>query len=256
MTEQPTTDPPDGSLMLVVYGESGTGKSPIGQTTPVPRLVLDCENGSRFVKGRKVYWEPTQGGPPAADGTWDTCIVPTRDFATFLQALAWLKSGQHPFVSVTIDSLSELQKRCKDQLVAADEKMEQQTWGRLLDQMERSVREIRDLTFHPTNPLRCVCILALVDEIKGRFRPMLQGRLAITLPGLVDVIGYLYTQGGSAGELGAAQRVMLVQPDGAYVAKDRTAELPSGGIVGRFGARVSGPINVQHIMTEIHKEDS
>lgn len=242
------------ALIIIIHGESGAGKSPIGQTTPAPRLVLDVENGSRFVRGRKTYWDPSSGAPPTHDDTWDTCVIRCRDYSTFDLAMRWLVSGQHPFKSVTIDSLSELQKRCKDTLVTADETADQRTWGLLLSKMEKAVRDLRDLTVHPTNALRCVCILALTDEIKGKFRPMVQGRLALSLPGLVDTIGYLYVQPDETGRLAAEQRVMLVQPVEGFVAKDRTSELSSGGIVGVFGPRVSGPIDLTNVIDKIYQE--
>jgi hypothetical protein len=245
---------PGLSLVLVIHGESGVGKSPIGMTTPAPRLVLDVEGGTTFVAGRKVGWEPLSEAPPAP-GEWDTCVVKCRDFQTFARSLEWLKSGAHPFKSVTVDSLSELQKRCKDGLVAPTEVMAERQWGILLTTMEAAVREMRDLRMHPTNPLECVCFLALTDNVKGLWRPMLQGRLAMTLPALVDVVGYVAVRPDETGRMGPAQRSMLVQPDPAIVAKDRTAELANGGISGTFGPWVPGPINIVRMIGALNSEE-
>lgn len=241
------------SLILLMHGESGVGKSPISHTAAAPRLVLDAENGSRFVKGRKKVWDPMTEACPELDGSWDTIIVHVRDFATFQQALSWLLSGRHPFRSVIIDSLTELQKRCRDALAAAGG-MTERTWGMLLDQMEKAVRDLRDLTMHPNNPLTTIVILALTGEKMGKMRPLVQGSLALNLPGLVDVIGYVIVESDETGQSSPAQRRMIVQPDQFTVAKDRTSELETGGIVGIFGPRVAGPIDIENIRQRIYAE--
>lgn len=99
------------SLSLVVHGESGVGKSWLGDTAPKPALVLDAEGGSRFTQSRKIAWDGV-GAPPVPDGTWDTCVVTTRSFTQVASVYQWLASGQHGFRSVVLDSLTEIQKRC------------------------------------------------------------------------------------------------------------------------------------------------
>jgi hypothetical protein len=239
----------DETLIILIHGESGVGKTPVSHTAPAPRLVLDSENGSRFVKGARIKWDPNSEAPPVHDGTWETCVVQCRDFQTFLNAYAWLNSGQHPFRSVLVDSLTELQKRCKDQIKGTDEVVNERQWGILLDRMEKAVRELRDLTMHPTNPIQAVVLLALTDDKTGKFRPLIQGALGKSIVGFVDVIGYLYVD---SDDQGLPMRKMLVQPIGPYVAKDRTSELPSGGIVGTHGASVPGPINLSSLIDQIY----
>lgn len=208
------------SLSLVVHGESGVGKSWLADTCPKPLLVLDAEGGSRFTPSRKTYWDGVSA-PPAFDGTWDTCVVVTRSFSQVNQVFQWLNSGQHPFVSVAMDSLTEIQKRCLDDVSGVDQPT-QQHWGALLRQMEKLVRDFRDLTMHPTKPLQSVVFICLTSQKSDRFRPHVQGQLGITLPYFVDVVGYLFVQ---PDETGALRRRLLVQPSGQYDAKDRTNRL-------------------------------
>lgn len=237
----------DTALIMLVHGESGAGKTPIGMTTPTPRLVSDAENGTRFVRTRKVFWNPLTEAPPAADGSWDTCVVQTRDFETLKKTYEWLNSGKHPFVSWTLDSLTEIQKRCKDYLRKSPVFSEQQ-WGFLLDEMEQIVRDARDLTMHPNQPLQSVVILALTDQVKGKFRPLVQGRLAMNLPGYVDIVGYLYTEQTEAG----IERRLLIQPTPEFVAKDRTSALPNGGVIGHYGPVLAGPIDVDRLLAVVN----
>ena len=249
------------SLIILLHGESGVGKSPIAATAPAPRLHIDTENRARFTKGRKIPWDPYREAPPEA-GDWDTCVVPGRDFQTILRIFEWLNSGQHEFKSVIIDSITELQKRARDEIFesgagagkGASDDMNERRWGILLNKMEKVVREYRDLVVHPVKPIECVVFTALVDDKKGRFRPFVQGSLAISLPGFVDVIGYLFTEQDETGQSGPAQRRMLVQPSDLYVAKDSTSELPSGGIVGVHGPIVKGPINIEQLIHDIYAD--
>jgi hypothetical protein len=248
----------DETLVSLIHGESGVGKTPVGHTSPAPRLILDSENGSKFIRGRKVKWNPMAEAPPAA-GDWDTCVVQCRDFPVFAQAYEWLNSGQHCFRSATVDSITELQKRARDMIFESGvgqgngeaDDMNERRWGILLQKMEKVIRDFRDLTMHQTNPLQCITFLALTDVKKGKYRPAVQGSLNISLPGFVDVHGYHNTEQTDAGVI---ERRMLVQPTATHVAKDRTSQLPSGGVVGVYGPVVPGPINLSDLIDRIYTE--
>ena len=212
-------------LSILVHGLAKAGKTTFAETSPAPRLILDAEGGSRFTQSRKRTWNPTTERPPEADGTWDTCVVYVRDFAAVSMAYQWLASGQHPFRSVVVDSLSEVQQRCVDQIAGAG-RMEQQLWGDLLRQMSDTVRKMRDLIIHPTNPLTCVVLIAMTrSDSKGRMVPTVQGQLQTTLPYYLDVTGYFYVEADpNTGEL---VRKLLVAPHPQFEAGDRTGRLPS-----------------------------
>lgn len=168
-------------------------------------------------------WDPMREQPPEA-GDWETCVAFVRDFDTMSRVFQWLNSGQHVFDSVILDSLTEIQKRCLD-MVAGTNAPTQQDWGTLLRSMEALVRQFRDLTMHPTNPIQAVVFVTTtrVDDMHVR-RPHLQGQLGITLPYFVDVVGYVYPMQNEGGEL---SRYMMVQPYPGYAAKDRTGKLPA-----------------------------
>ena len=183
------------TLSILVHSEPGAGKSWFGQTSPRPILTLDAEGGSRYAKRhgqkvRKVSWDPLSGPPPEADGTWDTCVVIVHKFEVMQKAWEWLNTYDHGFKSLVIDTLDEIQKRCKDD-ISGGETMTERNWGQLLVKMEQLVRlQLRDLTFHPTHPLDAVVILAHTDLKKNKYRPAVQGALGVSLPGYVDVEGY------------------------------------------------------------------
>lgn len=179
------------SLTVMVYGESKVGKSTFAVTAPYPRLMLDVEGGHRFLPIQVKYWDPLREEPPVADGTWDTCVVTVRDYDTVLKVYQWLQTGKHQFTSLIIDSISELQVKCVDS-IAGNEQMKMQQWGELLRHMGGLLRDLRDLTMHPTKPLEAVVLTAMSRVTQdGKHRPYLQGQLAIQAPYFYDILGAL-----------------------------------------------------------------
>jgi len=179
------------SLTAMVYGESKVGKSTFAVTAPYPRLMLDVEGGHRFLPIVIKYWDPLREEPPVADGTWDTCVVVVQTYDIVIKTYQWLQSGQHQFKSLIIDSISELQVKCIDN-IAGTEQMKMQQWGELLRHMGGLLRDLRDLTMHPTNPLEAVVLTAMARQDQaGKYRPYLQGQLAIQAPYFYDILGAL-----------------------------------------------------------------
>jgi hypothetical protein len=106
-----------------------------------------------------------------------------------MKTFQWLQSGKHQFKSLIIDSISELQVKCMDN-IAGTEQMKMQQWGELLRHMGALLRDLRDLTMHPTAPLEAVVLTAMARPGQdGRMRPYLQGQLAIQAPYFYDILG-------------------------------------------------------------------
>lgn len=243
-------------ISALIHGDAGAGKSWLAQTTPGPRLVLDAEGGSRnprrispetgkSVRIPMVVWEPAKEPIPEVDGTWETAQVFIRSYSDFELAFNILNQGKHPFKSLVVDSLTEIQKKCRDH-VAAGQTMTERQWGELLIRMELKVRELRDLIFHPTNPLDAVVILALSDTRGRKAKPSVQGALGVTLPGYVDVVGYLGAFPNEAGD--GVERRLLIQPLPDFEAKDRTHVLSE-----HYGMSIPNPNFVE--MLQIISED-
>lgn len=180
---------PGRSLTMVIYGESKVGKSTLAATAPYPRLMLDIEGGHRFLPIQKRYWDPSREEPPVADGTWDTAVVVVREYDDVMRAYEWLRSGKHQFKSLIIDSVSELQDKLMTKLAGSDQ-MKMQQWGEILRHMGGFLRDIRDLTMHPTQPLDAIVLTAMAKkDQQGRYHPYLQGQLAIQVPYFYDILG-------------------------------------------------------------------
>lgn len=233
------------TLSMLVHADAKVGKTTLAATSPSPILALDAEGGWKFLPIRKAYWDPMREAPPMHDGTWDVCIVMVRDWATVTMVFQWLYSGQHNFRSLVIDSISEIQRRCKSNLVGT-ESMQMQDWGLLLVQMDAIIRGFRDLTLHPTNPVQVVVFVAETrQDQNGKWKPYMQGQIHIALPYWMDVVGYLYVENivDVNGQHTGAVRRLLVTPHQQFEAGER--------VQGRLGAVVDNP-NVTQMLMQVY----
>jgi hypothetical protein len=232
----------DDGISMIAFGPSKSGKSTLGDTTSAPRLVLDAEMGSRFTKSRKKKWDPTREAPPEPDGTWDTALVPVHSYTAVQKAYEWLNSGKHPFKSVVVDSISEVQQRMVDSLVGTNP-MQLQDWGTLLRQASDLIRKFRDLTTHPVRPLDCVLFIAMAHQRQdGTWHPHVQGQLKTILPYYVDICSYL---AAIPQEDGTMVRRLLIGPTPGYETGERVG--------GRLGHFIDNP-NIQDMLDRIRGE--
>lgn len=182
------------ALSCIVHGDSKAGKSTLITTCPLPILLIDAEAAHRFMNLRKIAWDPITEAPPTYDGTWDMAVVVVRSYTHMARAYEWLNSGQHPFKSLGVDSITEIQVKLKEQVTGdpVAGKMNYDTWGMVLAHMEDLMRKMRDLTEHPYHPLEAVVITAMTNMQDGKWRPFMQGQSAKKAPYFYDIIGYVY----------------------------------------------------------------
>lgn len=219
---------PDRSLSLLVYGPPRGGKSTFAITSPAPRLILDVEASSRFLPGKKVYWNPLTEAPPVA-GDWDTCIVPVTGVEIAFKAYDWLKSGQHPFKSVILDSISEFQVKLQED-VNGRARMKIQDWGEMYSRISFFGRDLRDLTHLPNSKIEAVVVVAMehVNEQDQSHRPLLQGQVKSVLPYWYDINGYFYSKPIPNPETGESveARCLFIGNNPQFVAGCRPRGLP------------------------------
>jgi hypothetical protein len=201
-------------LSFLVHGLPKAGKSTFADSGPAPRVVLDVEGSSYWTPSRKIYWDPVrEPQPPQPDGTWETAIVLVREARTVAATYRVLNSGQHPFNSCSMDSVTEVQQRVIDDL-AGSGKIERDHWNALLRQVSSMVRQFRDLITHPVKPLWTMTFVAGTHQKDGRWRPMVQGQAQDYLPYYVDVLGYLHA-------LQDGNRFMFIGPHPQYETGER-----------------------------------
>ena len=225
----------DQRLSVLVHAGAKVGKSTFSATAPGPMLVLDAEGSWRFIPLRKFYWDPMSGPPPQDDSTWDVCVVTVRTWEVVQRTYVWLTQYITPFVSVIIDSITEIQRRCRENLVGTDA-MKMQDWGVLLARMDNVIRGFRDLTLYPQLNIRCVVFVAETRMIDGKYKPSMQGQIGVSLPYWVDICGYLmpFQLPDGNGQSTVEARQLIIVPNPMYEAGERVqGKLPPAILVPR-----------------------
>lgn len=213
------------SVSILVHGASKVGKSTLVATAPKPLLYIDVEGGSRFLRLKKRAWDPSREAPPNCDdgSDWDTAVVTIRDYDELKLVFEWLKSGQHCFTSVAIDSVSELQQLLIDK-VGNRLALDQRGWGDVFRKFSGDMRDFHKLTEHPTKPLDCVAFVAMSKDVgDGKYVPFAQGQSMVILPYIVDVLAAMEVITGAdpaTGEVFKAHR-MTVGPHPRYMTGER-----------------------------------
>jgi hypothetical protein len=210
----------DEVLSLLIHAKPKEGKSTLTSTVPLPALVLDAEGSWKFIDEvgyksgaplRKKTWDPFHDPIPRHDGTWDVCRVHVDSWQTMQQVYLHLVQSEHDFQSLVLDSITEVQRRCKKN-IRSDGQMQMQEWGRLLDAMDGVIRGYRDLTLIASNPIRCVVFVAETRFIDGTWVPAMQGQIRDTMPYWVDICGWLFTElhADQSGNVMAKEKKLLI----------------------------------------------
>ena len=208
---------------ILVYGESGVGKTTFASTAPRPILWLESEGGTHSIGDK--------------EGIDVVRVVTLQDYRDVLQ---YLEANPGKYQTVVIDSFSETQALILKDIMKAAVKLDPgrdefaplfSEWGRLTGVMREIARAYRDLPMHTV-------ITALTredkDDLTGktRIRPRLTPALADELPAFMDVCGFLYTSTPKKGEVDkegvekdeegvGVIRNLLLMPTGKYTAKVR-----------------------------------
>lgn len=196
-------------LKMLIYSPAGHGKTTLlgtaqddERTNPI--LILDYEGGVGSLVGRRS----------AIDGK-EVAVATIRSMNDYESILKYLKSGDHPYKSIGVDSLSEahmlaLMSRLDPAISGRTRKNEDQLdendYGIVLTQMRRFMRDFRNLPMH-------VIYTALAKETsdvrEGLIKkPALPGQFAEDVLGIPEVVGYLATTQLDEGE---TARVLVLQ---------------------------------------------
>lgn len=222
------------SISLLVHGSAKSGKSTLGSTSPKPCLYLDIEGGTRFLDIKAVKWDPQREAPPEPSDDWDTAVVTIRDYDDAIKAYEWLKAGKHSFQSVVIDSISELQQRLVDKVTNRDQ-AKLQDWGDILRKFMGFLRDMRDLTEHPTKPVQSVVLISMsVTDNNGLLQPFAQGQSKVMIPYLFDILGAMHVDMWTDDQ-GNTQIIhrLLIGPNKIYATGERVG--------GRVGSYIDNP---------------
>lgn len=201
------------------YGHSGIGKTILAASScevedMAPVLIIDVEGGTSSL----TRFHPS------------VHVIRVKNFVEFNQLYADLRGGKHPYKTVVLDSVTEIQKfgmyAIMKDLLSKDPERDPdlpgiQEWAKNTEQIRRLVRAFRDLPMHTI--ITCLAVDQQNDQGQViRTYPNLSNKLALELPGFFDVVGYYYIrevrqEDGSMRQV----RLLLTQSTQRVVAKDR-----------------------------------
>lgn len=209
-------------VKVLVYGDSGMGKTMLAATMPTPVLV-SAESGLLSLKPANVQ---RTFGANQSDITYNVPVILVRTVDDLGDVYRWCTTSAEAkqFQSVGLDSLTEIAEvvlnNAKRQV-----KDPRQAYGELIEKMESLIRLFRDL------PGKHVYMAAkmepMKDELTGivRFGPSMPGaKLGPKLPYYFDEVFRLAVNKDPQGN---PYRYLQTQPDLQFVAKDRSGALAS-----------------------------
>lgn len=211
-----------GGVKVLVYGDSGHGKTVLAATLPAP-ILISAESGLLSLKRKNIerlFGVGTQGI------TYDIPVIQIRSVDDLSEAYRWCcqAAEARQFQSVGLDSISEIAEvvlnNAKRQV-----KDPRQAYGELLEKMETLIRAFRDLAGR--NVYIAAKMEPMKDELTGivKFGPSMPGaKLGPKLPYYFDEVFRLGVNNDASGQ---PYRFLQTQPNLQFVAKDRSGALAS-----------------------------
>lgn len=206
-------------INLLIYGDSGVGKTVLAGSASVvealaPVLLIDVEGGTLSLE--QTY--------PQVD------VARVKSWADMQKVYDDLYLGDHPYKTIILDSLTEIQKASMDGVMTElltehpdrdPDVPGQREWGKSINQLRYFVRAYRDMEIN-------TIFTALAQEVQdkrtgmNKTKPSLPGKLANELAAFLDIVAYYYIKRLD----GDDERLLLCNATDSIVAKDRSARLP------------------------------
>ncbi len=217
-----TSDIHANGVKMVVYGQSGSGKTSLIPTLPTP-IVLSAEGGLLSIRDS------------------DIPFIEINDIDTLKEAYSWISESEEAksFESIAIDSISEIAE-----VVLSHEKQINKdgraAYGETQAQVLEIMRAFRDLQGKHVY-FSAKCEKSQDEMSRILYGPSMPGnKLSQQIPYLVDEVLALRVE--KDGE-GITQRALMCDSDGLWLAKDRSGKLDAweapnlGEIIAKIGGR-------------------
>jgi len=212
----------DKGWKILVYGDSGSGKTYFAGTFPDP-LFLDLEDGMRSLLPLKRNIKRYPANP-------NKQITELSEVKEFYQLLKRYKPETAPFKTVVIDSLNELQILVLENSIKTtsaqriyDDQPTQGDYGKLARDMQTMVRLFIKLPFN-------IVFLAGAKEreyAEDKILPLFLGKkTGPDVRRIIEQVGYCYTKKSSKDDgKETADHVISFADNPSFIAKDRTGKL-------------------------------
>lgn len=207
-------------VKMMVYGNAGAGKTSLIPTLPNP-IVLSAEGGLLSI----------------ADA--DVPFIEVSSFDTMMEAYRFLTESDEAksFQSIALDSISEIAEVVlnHEKKVAKDPR---QAYGAMQEQMADIIRAFRDISGKHVY-FTAKCEKATDETGRILYSPSMPGnKTGQQLPYFFDEVLALRVEKDSEGN---AQRALMCDSDGIWLAKDRSGKLDTweapdlGAIIAKIG---------------------
>ena len=208
-------------VKVLLYGKNGKGKTRTAATAPRPLLIDINEKGTKSIRNYP-----------------DVEVFPAATWEDIHYAYWFLRSGEHEYESVVIDTITMMQDVCLKQVLREAEDRDpakdpavasQRDWGKLAQLMKTQLLQFRNLPLH----LVLVAQERSVDNEEGETErvPDLSPGSRATATACVDFIGHIRTKEVRAvnkktkRETKKWRTLMLIGPLETYLTKDRSGNL-------------------------------
>lgn len=207
------------SLKILVYGESGSGKTSLAKTIKEPTLIISAESGLLSLRGSEIDvidLTTDDSGQPIAK---DKRILKLSEVYKFLTT----KEAREKYKWIFIDSLTEISENVMEALNVEfpDRKDSLVMFGENFKRMRAIVKSFRDLPGY--NVVFTALSATDKDENSVRFLgPLLTGKISTQLPAYLDEVYYMHVQKNDDGSL---SRLLVTEKSDKLVAKSRSGSL-------------------------------
>lgn len=206
------SNPDAHHINAMIYGQPGAGKTTLASSAPAP-LIMDFEEGA--IASARV------------SGNKHARVVKIGSMADVRKVYKYLSSGEHPFKTVVLDPLGELQRLVMDEIVrkfpnvkrAYDNLPSMNDWQKALNDATKLVTMFRALPMHTV----VIAHAEIPEHEEDMVNPLASGKnFKQFIQGAMDLLGYLYIeQDGDE-----ATRKLLTSSTATVVAKNRGGYLP------------------------------
>lgn len=209
-----------GAVKLLIYGESGMGKTAICATAPKP-IVISAESGL-LVLNRKNLEKLYGVNNPGI--TYDLPVIVIKNVQDLVDVEIWLRTSAEArnFQTVCIDSITEIGETVLNNSKRTV-KDPRQAYGEMIEKMETAIRAFRDLP--GKNVYMAAKLEPAKDELTGivRYGPSMPGqKLGQKLPYFFDEV---FKLGVNKDAQGQSFRFLQTASDLQNIAKDRSGAL-------------------------------
>jgi phage nucleotide-binding protein len=195
----------DNGLKVLVHGPAGAGKTTLCATTDEPTVIISAEGGLLSLRGH------------------DIPVIVVASIEDVSEAYRFITEAEEAksFRWVCLDSISEIAEVCLAQ-EKARAKDPRQAYGAMQEAMTDLIRAFRDL------PGRNVYFSAKLEKTTDEMGKILYGpsmpgnKTGQLLPYFFDLVLALRVEKDADG---VPTRILQCQPDGAWLAKDRSGKL-------------------------------